>query len=90
MSRRSITFVTGNKKKLEVRFPVVFRDRRAHCEQGRAQEVVAILGSSFPFEVVNHSLDLPELQGEADDVCKEKCRMASKNVRARGRSVAGW
>jgi hypothetical protein len=53
-----ITFVTGNKKKLE--------------------EVIAILGSSFPFRVQSCSIDLPELQGDPVEVAKEKCRLASK------------
>lgn len=52
------------------------------CALVPVQEVVAILGSDFPFQVVNHSVDLPELQGEPDDVSREKCRMASKAVRA--------
>ncbi|CAK4079472.1 unnamed protein product [Aphanomyces euteiches] len=60
MAKRVVTFVTGNKKKLE--------------------EVVAILGSDFPFEVRNVSLDLPELQGEPEYVSAEKCRLAAAQV----------
>jgi len=61
MARPTLTFVTGNKKKLE--------------------EVIAILGDSLPFEVVSQKLDLPELQGEPEDVSIEKCREAARLVR---------
>ena len=37
-----------------------------------------ILGSSF--EVKTQKLDLPELQGEPDDISVEKCRLAMKEV----------
>ena len=60
MSRRSITFITGNKKKLE--------------------EVVVILGDNFPFEMKAQDVDLPELQGEVDEVCVKKCKEASRRV----------
>eukprot|EP00730_Choanoeca_flexa_P008869 TRINITY_DN12552_c0_g1_i1.p1 TRINITY_DN12552_c0_g1~~TRINITY_DN12552_c0_g1_i1.p1 ORF type:complete len:228 (+),score=44.46 TRINITY_DN12552_c0_g1_i1:696-1379(+) len=56
----TITFVTGNQKKL--------------------QEVKQILGPSFPFEVTNRKVDLPELQGEPEEISKEKCRLAAKEV----------
>ncbi|KAK6781166.1 hypothetical protein RDI58_023350 [Solanum bulbocastanum] len=55
---RSVTFVTGNAKKLE--------------------EVRAILGQSIPFRSLK--LDLPELQGEPEDISKEKARIAAKEV----------
>jgi hypothetical protein len=32
------------------------------------QEVIAILGDSCPFDVVAAKLDLPELQGEPEEV----------------------
>ena len=50
----TITFVTGNAKKLE--------------------EVTAILqkGSPLPFTIGNQALDLPELQGEPDEIAREK------------------
>lgn len=61
MSHRTITFVTGNAKKLE--------------------EVRAILGSSFPLEVISHKLDLPELQGEIDEVSIKKCQEAARQLK---------
>lgn len=59
-TRKTITFVTGNVKKLE--------------------EFVAILGSNFPYEVVNKKIDLPEYQGSPEFVCKEKCKAAAKII----------
>lgn len=56
----TITFVTGNKKKLE--------------------EVRAILGAGFPFDLASRAVDLPELQGEPEDVSREKCRLAALQV----------
>jgi inosine triphosphate pyrophosphatase len=55
-----ITFVTGNKKKLE--------------------EVVAILGDSLPFQLTSAKVDLPELQGEPEEVSREKCKLAAAQV----------
>lgn len=60
----AITFVTGNKKKLE--------------------EVVAILGAdksaALPLQITSRALDLPELQGEPEEIAKAKCRLAAKEV----------
>lgn len=61
MASRTLTFVTGNVKKLE--------------------EVRAILGSSFPIEVVNYKLDLPELQGEIDEISIKKCQEAARQLK---------
>ena len=56
--KKRITFITGNKKKLE--------------------EVVALIGDNFPFEIVSMKIDLPELQGEPKEVSIEKCKIAAK------------
>lgn len=60
-----ITFVTGNAKKLE--------------------EVKRILGmgeeqSELPYHLTNAKIDLPELQGEALTIAREKCMVASEKV----------
>ena len=46
------------------------------------EEVTAILttGSPLPFEITNKALDLPELQGEPDDIAKEKGRLAAEKA----------
>lgn len=64
-AKRVLTFVTGNKKKLE--------------------EVKAILATggssnSLPFELNNAKIDLPELQGEPEEVCREKCKLAVSQI----------
>ncbi|GAB4821119.1 hypothetical protein N2152v2_008165 [Parachlorella kessleri] len=48
----------------------------------KLQEVVAILaaGRKLPFAVEAVKLDLPELQGEPEDIAREKCRLAAKAV----------
>ncbi|CAD0196332.1 unnamed protein product [Chrysodeixis includens] len=61
MSQRTITFVTGNAKKLE--------------------ELRAILGGNFPLEIISHKLDLPELQGEIDEVSIKKCQEAARRLK---------
>lgn len=45
-------------------------------------QVVAILaaGQELPFSVEAVRLELPELQGEPEEIAKEKCRLAAKEV----------
>lgn len=61
MANRTLTFVTGNAKKLE--------------------EVRAILGNNFPLKLINNALDLPELQGEIDEVSIKKCQEAARTLK---------
>lgn len=44
----------------------------------KLEEVRAILGNSVPFRSLK--LDLPELQGEPEDISKEKARLAATQV----------
>ncbi|KAL2641874.1 hypothetical protein R1flu_009461 [Riccia fluitans] len=44
----------------------------------KLEEVKMILGQTIPFRSVK--LDLPELQGEPEDISKEKCRLAAKQI----------
>ncbi|XP_071722121.1 inosine triphosphate pyrophosphatase [Rutidosis leptorrhynchoides] len=44
----------------------------------KLEEVKAILGQSIPFQSLK--LDLPELQGEPEDISKEKARLAAQQV----------
>ena len=46
----------------------------------RLEEVLAILGDSFPYPMISTSLELPELQGEPEYVASEKCKWASEQV----------
>ncbi|XP_039269506.2 inosine triphosphate pyrophosphatase-like [Styela clava] len=59
--RKTVSFVTGNKKKLE--------------------EVVAILKGNKSVEFVHTPLDLPEYQGTAEDVSREKCKEAARRLK---------
>ena len=34
----------------------------------------------LPFTLVNQKVDLPELQGEPDEISREKCRLAAEQV----------
>lgn len=56
----TVTFVTGNKKKLE--------------------ELLDILGTSFPLKLTSQKADLVELQGEIEEICKKKCKEAAKFI----------
>lgn len=47
----------------------------------KLEEVIAILGSNFPREVVSQKVDLPELQGEIDDICMKKCQAAYEIIK---------
>lgn len=62
MSKHTITFVTGNAKKLE-----------------EVRAILAAGGSDLP-EVVSRKIDLPELQGEPDEISAEKCRLAARET----------
>uniref|UniRef100_A0A7S4CSV4 Inosine triphosphate pyrophosphatase n=1 Tax=Eutreptiella gymnastica TaxID=73025 RepID=A0A7S4CSV4_9EUGL len=46
--------------------------------KNKLKEVQAILGDSI--DVVSHKVDLPELQGEPEEISAEKCRLAAAEV----------
>lgn len=47
----------------------------------KLEEVIAILGKEFPREVVSRKIDLPELQGEMNEISIKKCQEAAKHVK---------
>jgi inosine triphosphate pyrophosphatase len=59
-----ITFVTGNKKKLEEVKRILHGDG----------------STALPFSITNLKVDLPELQGDPIDIAKEKCSVAARQV----------
>lgn len=61
-----ITFVTGNKKKLE--------EVKRILNPGNGD------AGSLPFTIANQKIDLPELQGDPIEIAKEKCALAAKEV----------
>lgn len=46
----------------------------------KLEEVIAILGKEFPREIIAHKLDLPELQGELNEISIKKCQEAAKHI----------
>lgn len=47
----------------------------------KLEEFVTILGKNFPREVKNMKVDLPEYQGEIDEICVSKCRTAADIIK---------
>lgn len=46
----------------------------------KLEEVAAILGKEFPRELISKKVDLPELQGEIDEISIKKCQEAANLV----------
>ncbi|XP_023015735.1 inosine triphosphate pyrophosphatase [Leptinotarsa decemlineata] len=46
----------------------------------KLEEVILILGSDFPKQIVNKKLDLPELQGELNEISIGKAKEAHRQV----------
>ena len=42
--------------------------------------MIAIFGDDLPFRLVSNKFDLPELQGEPEDVAAAKCKLACKGL----------
>ncbi|KDP33376.1 hypothetical protein JCGZ_12925 [Jatropha curcas] len=61
--------------KVVVSRPVTFVTGNAK----KLEEVRAIIGQSIPLR--SKKIDLPELQGEPEAICKEKARLAAKEVK---------
>ena len=62
----TLVFVTGNAKKLE-----------------EVQQILANSDSAaFPFNIISQKIDLPELQGEPEEVSAEKCKLAAARLTA--------
>lgn len=55
-------------------------------------QVVAILssGQELPFTVQPASVELPELQGEPEDIAAEKCRLAAAQLGGAGEGASEW
>ncbi|XP_036138777.1 inosine triphosphate pyrophosphatase-like isoform X2 [Monomorium pharaonis] len=57
--------------------PIVFVTGNAK----KLEEFVAILGKDFSRLLTSKKIDLPEYQGEAEDICRDKCRAAANLVK---------
>ena len=94
--KRTLTFVTGNPRKLEEVCVSVYL---FYSIRSMAAQVIAIVGNSLKWELTSSKLDcehcttillsncsncdclsVPELQGEPDEIAKEKCRLAVEKV----------
>ncbi|KAG9391639.1 Inosine triphosphate pyrophosphatase-like [Carpediemonas membranifera] len=49
--------------------------------KNKLAEVKAMLGKVEGIEIENHDVDLPELQGEPEDICREKTRLAAESIK---------
>jgi Ser/Thr protein kinase RdoA (MazF antagonist) len=75
-----LTFVTGNKKKLEE--VVAILSTPSPALDSKDVGVSTAGAPSFPYEISSVSIDLPELQGaDPEVVAKEKCKLAAQQVR---------
>lgn len=70
ISNHSMNFLKMNNK------PITFVTGNVK----KLEEFKAILGSSFPKEVISQKVDLPELQGEISEICIKKCKEAARIV----------
>jgi len=50
--------------------------------QSKFREVKEILGESFPYKITSKAIDLPEYQGESDEVSIMKCKSAYEIIKA--------
>ncbi|KAM7046796.1 inosine triphosphate pyrophosphatase isoform 1-T1 [Acridotheres tristis] len=85
-ARRSVVFVTGNAKKLE-EVRAAGRGTQRVCLYPSLRfhpllsaQVTQILGDSSPYTLVAKKIDLPEYQGEPDEISVQKCREAARQV----------
>ncbi|CAM1321729.1 ITPA (predicted) [Pycnogonum litorale] len=46
----------------------------------KLEEFVAIVGQHFPHKIDSRKIDLPEYQGEIDEICIKKCEEAAKII----------
>ncbi|XP_069823715.1 inosine triphosphate pyrophosphatase [Dendropsophus ebraccatus] len=47
----------------------------------KLEEVIQILGDKFPYRLVAQKIDLPEYQGEPDEISIQKCKEAARQIR---------
>uniref|UniRef100_A0A9L0TI64 XTP/dITP diphosphatase n=1 Tax=Equus caballus TaxID=9796 RepID=A0A9L0TI64_HORSE len=73
LAGKEIVFVTGNAKKLE-------EPSGADPDPAVAKEVIQILGDKLPCTLVAQKIDLPEYQGEPDEISTQKCQEAARQV----------
>lgn len=70
--KQAITFVTGNKKKLEEVQRLLVTSTPVNEDGGN--------NTGLPFHITNKKIDLPELQGDPTEIAIEKCKLAAMQV----------
>ena len=79
-----ITFVTGNKKKLEEVLAILScnSDKSTFFDSSVEGKLFPSgqNENNLPFTLESKKIDLPELQGEPIDISIEKCRIASRQT----------
>ena len=93
MMSRPVTFVTGNAKKLEeVRAilgnSIPFQSLKLDCKLHSIYSLSLYLSLSLSLKEFIYLFSyfaVPELQGEPEDISKEKARLAAIEVRSLGR-----
>lgn len=48
----------------------------------KLMEIKNILGNNFPLEISSEKIDLPEWQGDIDEISIKKCQEAAKYVKS--------
>lgn len=49
--------------------------------KNKLNEIIRIFGKSAPnLEIVSQEIDLPELQGEPEEICKQKVKLAAQRI----------
>jgi inosine triphosphate pyrophosphatase len=72
-TKPTLTFVTGNANKLK-------EVQRMMGGLLRDDADVDADGTLFQFQLTNQKLDLPELQGDPDEIAVEKCKLAAQQI----------
>ncbi|XP_062593757.1 inosine triphosphate pyrophosphatase-like [Saccostrea cucullata] len=49
--------------------------------KSKLKEFMQILGEDFPYKITNADIDLPEFQGEPEEVAREKCKLAAEQLK---------
>uniref|UniRef100_A0A0B7ATK0 Inosine triphosphate pyrophosphatase n=1 Tax=Arion vulgaris TaxID=1028688 RepID=A0A0B7ATK0_9EUPU len=49
--------------------------------KNKLKEFVQILGTEFPYKVENQDIDLPEYQGEPEEIARAKCELAAQHIK---------
>uniref|UniRef100_A0ABI8AJ92 Inosine triphosphate pyrophosphatase n=1 Tax=Felis catus TaxID=9685 RepID=A0ABI8AJ92_FELCA len=60
--------------------PAASQEKDKADKQSRCHQVIQILGDKFPCTLVAQKIDLPEYQGEPDEISIQKCQEAARQV----------